>query len=287
MPVASELLTVSLNELPSWSVWPARILGIEPWPVPRRNLEKIKTEYNDDKYRKLLDWVETQGEIRFADAERALIEMVRLSSDQQVCISEREQLFRITVREGYEKQWEALRAHLDGRIDGCRSLIELGCGAGFNLWYLKDVFGDLELGGGDYSANAVAIARRLGQNVTEFNFYDPSTYKFLEQFPPPIAILTSHALEQLPSAAPFVKNLAQFRDRIKTVIQLEPVSELHSKKLLGMLRSRYAEINDYNRDLLSVLKSSPVEIDRTEYDVIGFNPLNPTSVLQWHFSRDS
>lgn len=281
---ASEPLKIPLNELPSWSPWPARIVGLEHWSVPNRNLDKIKAEYNDDKYRMLLDWVEKQeGPVSFADAERALMQMLKLSPDKQVCISRRQELFVTTVKEAFRNQFDALRSQLDLAINGCQSLVELGCGAGFNLWYLRQAFSHLEFSGGDFSLNAVAIARRLGQNVVQFNFCDAGTYSLIERSREPVAILTSHALEQLPSAAPFLENLTRYRQRIRTVINFEPVRELHAKNLLGLLRFRYTEINDYNRDLLSVLRSAAVEIDRVDYDVIGVNPLNPTSAIQWHF----
>jgi methylase of polypeptide subunit release factors len=64
-------------------------------------------------------------------------------------------------------------------VAGCHSVVELGCGCGLNLWQLKQAFSDLEFAGADFSANAVTIARRCGQNVSEFNFYDESTYSFL------------------------------------------------------------------------------------------------------------
>jgi hypothetical protein len=52
---------ISLKELPSWSPWPVRIVGLQQWSVPTRNLDKITAEYNNDKYAKLLYWVETQS----------------------------------------------------------------------------------------------------------------------------------------------------------------------------------------------------------------------------------
>jgi hypothetical protein len=68
------------------------------------------------------------------------------------------------------------------------------------------------------------------------------------------------------------------------VLHFEPVRDLRGQGLLGLLRARYAEISDYNRDLLATLRSAPeIEIDRVEYDVIGLNPLYPRSVIQWHF----
>jgi len=41
---------VNLNDLPRWSPWPARLLGISPWEAPDRTVEKVDAEYDKDKY---------------------------------------------------------------------------------------------------------------------------------------------------------------------------------------------------------------------------------------------
>lgn len=236
------------------------------------------------KYAKLLSWVEKQKDVTLAEAERCVISMVGLSPEKQVCISRRQELFVTTVKDLFAKHFQELRSAVSEAVDGCRSVVELGCGCGLNLWHLKQAFSDLEFAGGDFSGNAVTIARRFGQNALEFNFYDESTYSFIGRCPQPVAIFTCHALEQLPTAEPFVKNLSAYRQCIKAVVHYEPVRDLHGEDLLGMMRARYTEINDYNRDLLAILRSSAeVKIDRVEYDVLGGNPLNPSSVIQWHF----
>ena len=62
-----------------------------------------------------------------------------------------------------------------------------------------------------------------------------------------------------------------------------PVSEAPEASL-GLMCRRHAEINDYNHDLLSVLRSrTDIRIVRLDVDTLGLNPLNPTSVLHWEF----
>jgi hypothetical protein len=283
---ASQALKISLNDLPAWSPWPSRIMGLSGWKVPVRNLDKIASEYDQDKYRKLLEWVEKQtGEISLAQAQHGLIDMGGLTPEKQICMSRCQELFLCTVEETFGEHFRELAAHVSPAFTGCRSVVELGSGAGFNLWYLKPEFPTLEFAGADFSGNAVKVAQRFHQNVVQFNFYEQDSYSFLEGLPEPIAVFTCHALEQLPTAAPFVVHLGRYRKRIKAVVNFEPVTELHSQEtMLGLLRTRYTEMNDYNRDLLSAVRLTPgLEIDRVEYDVIGVNPLNPSSVLAWHF----
>lgn len=52
--------------------------------------------------------------------------------------------------------------------------------------------------------------------------------------------------------------------------------------LLGLLRQRYTTVNDYNTDLVSVLSEHrDLSVTAVEYDVIGANPLHPSTAVQW------
>ena len=41
---------LDLQELPRWSSWPARLLGLEQWTTVERTTAKIEQEYNKEKY---------------------------------------------------------------------------------------------------------------------------------------------------------------------------------------------------------------------------------------------
>ena len=50
----NNLSKIDLAELPAWSQWPERIMGIAPWSIPVRTVEKVAREYDGDKYAKCL-----------------------------------------------------------------------------------------------------------------------------------------------------------------------------------------------------------------------------------------
>lgn len=123
--------------------------------------------------------------------------------------------------------------------------------------------------------------------VVRFDFYDDQSYRLLEGLKPRVVVLTVHAIEQLQSSSLVLDALLRYRESIQAVFHLEPVYELYDKTLLGLMRRRYTQLNDYNRDLLPELQSRPhTRIRRIEPNVIGLNPLNPTSVIQWDFGRE-
>ena len=76
----------------------------------------------------------------------------------------------------------------------------------------------------------------------------------------------------------------KYREKIIAVVHLEPVYELADiESTLGLMRRAYAILNDYNTDLPTTLKHMGVTILKTIYDLVGGNPLNPTSLVYWQF----
>jgi SAM-dependent methyltransferase len=239
-----------------------------------RDSKKIEKEYNLDKYGALLR--------RFGDA-RASIEDVRLAQfddvgNSQICVSKgsRFYLCRLADARNMERQLvlDTLRSH----GDDCKSIVELGCGYGFNLALARSLYPEKQVSGGDFSDNAVRLGKHFGLDVRRFDFYSESSYEFLSELSPPILLFTFHAIEQIPDAAPVVRNLCRFSNVIRHVVHLEPSHELHDDSLVGMMRRRYIEINDYNRNLLTLLKPFNPTI---EQDILGINPLNSTSKIEW------
>lgn len=55
---------------------------------------------------------------------------------------------------------------------------------------------------------------------------------------------------------------------------------------MGLMRRRYAQVNDYNRDLASQVLGLKARIVRQEVNVLGLgiNPFNPVFLLQWEFA---
>ncbi len=280
---------VDLNNLPLKSAWPARLLGLSPWTAPTRTEEKVDKEYDKDKYAKCLAYYTSEGMCKTPGEIRAF--EGGASPTDTVWVSFGNDIYETSVG---EMRAERLRIILDAmrsELAKCRSVVELGCGYGYNLWRLKEHFPDKMFVGGEYSRNAVELAAHLYKNdsrvrVVHFNFYDRESYRLLQGLEQPIAIMTVHAIEQLPSCSAVIDALAQYRDTISSVFHFEPLYELHDDTLLGMMRRRYCIVNDYNRDLLTELKRRPyIHIQDLQVDNFGMNPLNPSSIVHWKFIR--
>lgn len=279
---------IHLNELPRWSPWPARLLGLEPWEIPKRTKEKIDREYNADKYAKCLSFYAENSFHPLTPEDIKQFEYGQSQTDE-MCISVGSDLVITTLENAREIFSDLLINAMRDAIDASATVIELGCGYGYNLWKLQQHFPSKRFLGGEYSRNAVRLASRLYAgnatlDVYSYDFYG-SLKQLLERAQPPVTIFTAHAIEQLPSAAQTIGEFIRHKEEISRVFHFEPCYELHDETLLGCMRRRYAEINDYNRDLLSELKRrvDHIHILEVRSDVFGLNPLNPTSVIEWEF----
>jgi hypothetical protein len=278
---------ISLNDVVRWSPWPARLLGAAPWSVPDRVVEKVDHEYDKNKYARCREFYNATTPLPDPEAVKRF--EFEAAPESALCISIGDELFEASLQEARQQAAALLVETLRPVLADCRTVVEYGCGYGYNLWTLSQHFPGLTFRGGDYSANAVELAAGLYRQtprirVARFNFYDESTYVMLDDAPGPVVAFTCHALEQLPSAVAFIDSLAKHRRNIRDVFHFEPVVQLHEESLLALMRRRYVEANDYNRDLLSALQArSFVRIVETRGDVVGLNPFNPTSVIHWQF----
>lgn len=278
------MIKVDLNNLPQFSPWPARLLGLVPWVTASRTIEKIDQEYDKDKYARCLDYyIRMDGNVTPEEVKQFEF---GLSSTDTVCISIGNDLYKVSLSEARARYYNLLIDTMRDEIEKCKTVVELGSGYGFNLWRMQQHFGHCHFVGGEYSRNAIELAGNLYREnpkvkVRYFNFYDQTTYEFLELLEPPIVLFTCHAIEQLPSSSLVFDALAKYHKSIQVVFHFEPVYELHDETLLGLMRRRYAQINDYNRDLFSELQrrsntTAAIRIVYTQADVFGLNPLNPT-----------
>src|SRR5262249_46855840 len=249
--VRTTMKRIAIEDLPKWSPWPARLLGLSPWTAPSRTLDKVIREYDQDKYGRCLDFCEARG----GSATPEEVRKFELGDDgaRRICVSMGNDLFEFGVEEAATHYENLLAETLDPELKEAGTLVELGAGYGYNLWALRKKFTHLRFVGGELSANAVAVAERLyreedGLTVRPFNFYDPDSYALVSHAKSPVVVFTSYAIEQLTRSAPFLEGLRSCRQKVRSVVHFESVYESGDDKLLTLLRRRYSEINDYNKD---------------------------------------
>jgi SAM-dependent methyltransferase len=275
-------MDVPLNELPRWSPWPARVLGLTEWTTQERTRAKVAAEYDAEKYASCLAYLSNNPDSTPED-----VRAFEFGDDEEtICISRSGRLYSCTLAHARELYVDLLVETMASAISVGGSVVELGCGYGYNLGRLAERFPGATYRGGDYSANAVEIARILyGERervaVENFDFYEVP-YALLDGLPEPLTVFTAHSLEQVPHAGPVLDALVAAGSRVSSVFHFEPLHDASDDSLLGLMRRRYDELNDYNRDLAEELRGRPdIRVHRLEVDALGLNPLHPVGVAHW------
>lgn len=283
------LQTIDINDLPRWSDWPARLLGLDTFTPPVRTTAKIEAEYGQGKYAVCLKAWQDSGQTLDAT-------QLRLHHYAQDPAALRAAVYKgqlVAAPSSQIIEWyDTLLAEWMGAAIGrAQTVVELGCGFGHILWSLRQRFPGKQWRGGDYTATAVELAtglyaRHPDISVEQFDFY-ADRYPMLDKAEGPVVVLTSQAQEQIPDSRSTLDTLARYRDRIVAGFHIEPAYDLQdTSTLLGQMRRRYLEINDYNRNLFGELQRRPdIRILRMEKDVIGWNPFNALGMVHWEFVR--
>jgi hypothetical protein len=263
----------TINEyLNSGNQWAMRLLGLSDFQK-KRDIQQIENEYNLDKYAKLMALeLSSMEEYKTKEFEQAGLHPIT----GEMTISFGDSLFKASVPEARNIFYGLIKTALDKYSS--TNICELGCGYGYNLSFLKK-----NTYGGEYSKNAVELGRKLGFDVVEFNYYQPDDYNLIK---PDTTIFTTHSIEQIPDATTIIESLEKQKQKINYVIHFEPTVIPERSTLLGLMRNKYMELNDYNRNLIDVLKKrTDIEILELQTDVFGLVPLNTTNLIVWKFKK--
>jgi hypothetical protein len=259
-------------------------VGFERAEKRDRTTEFVTREYNEEKYRPLLAMWKDSDQVT---APEIRAEEIGRDPESAVCISIGAELFRTTLREAGERFQALLWEHLGPRVSGgVGTIVELGCGWGYNLWRISERSPGPHLVGGEFSPRAVELGRSLSSGrenfrIEPFDFYE-SGYSIFDHVRGPAVVFTSHAVEQVADAERVIDSLMQRSHLIDCVYHFEPLPELYGDSLLGLMRRRYAELNDYNRNLLSTLRArTDIRLEVVGENVLGLNPLHPISIVRW------
>jgi hypothetical protein len=273
----------TINDLPLYSPWPARLLGLVEFKSSKKNQQEIEREFGKEKWGVLLDEIKQKKIATVAEADNYF------SSNAPLLVVSRNQ-FQLNSFD------EANRQHINtifnyvSEFFPAKTVVELGSGYGSTILNLAKRINDpamsyyaLEL-----TASGTECAKFLSKGIPG-NFITGSC-DFLSEnvfdvkIPDESIIFTSfalHYIHDLPSN--LITKIKKVRPKV--VINFEPCFELWDNSLYGLLKKKYMIANDYSISILTSLKhyenQSEVKILNVVPDVYGQNPLLPASVLVW------
>ncbi|HEY9746958.1 MAG TPA: hypothetical protein V6C99_12155 [Oculatellaceae cyanobacterium] len=274
---------LALNELPAYSHWPARLLGEVPFSEKQRNPALVDQEYEQDKWgRMLLTLQAYSDELTIA----RLLELQGLKPDERIPYSVGETLYlgsHLQVYMAYEDYLADVLTSFKPTY-----LVELGSGLGDKILRLAQRLNCDMAFGGEYTKAGVECGKILATQwgidarFEHVNYHQPQTLHWL---PEQAVVFTSHSIEQIPTLQPdFVEALLEKRP--KAVLHVEPHYEAYTgDTLISLMRKRYIEVNDYNRNLHTCLSAfadvGSLRILKVDSQIPSVNPMNPSTAILW------
>ena len=275
----------SLDQLPKFSKWPARLLGLEPWETKEKTAEEIEREFGQEKWGALLEryWHNTKARLEDVDRWAA-------GDVGNTLASVDEHIVEMTLEESHDAYIAFIANALEQRLPAS-ALVELGCGYGSVILGLsrKAAFQDIPYFAADFTSTGPELAGLIAKEegitlMTGSADLRKNPVTNLD-IPEGSLIYTAYAAQYVELLTEdFVNGLVALKPSV--VVHIEPVYEhCDVSTLLGLLRQRYIEANGYNRNLSTILhhheRLGSLEIIQESVPGFGPNPLLAASVIAW------
>jgi hypothetical protein len=283
---------ISFNDLSKYSAWPARLLSLEHFPTRQKSKKEVLREYQTEKWNDLY-----QAVIKTGNPTLEMVESLSENPDEISPYADRDRLFLSTNINILERHLELYHKVLEPHCKGAAALVELGAGYGSKILGLakRQPFSDMRLVGAELTENGRNIMSLLNQSVENKIEVGSCDFDALtidpKLVPKNSVIFTSYAAHYVPELSmDFAAFLLQLEP--KAIIHFEPVYELFSTdSIYELMCRRYMEVNDYTRNLLSVINHSVDKkksvISSLKINQLSANPFLPISVIEWHPNKKS
>ncbi len=284
----------SLLDLPYFSPWPARILGISDFPKRKKTIKEVTREYETEKWQSLLTKCSANPAVKSIQD----VDSRYFGKTAPVLCYRNNQFYKTTNMEAHKKYSSFVGKTLKNNSAGVDNMVEIGCGYGSILLnvHRDPFFRKKGLTGLEYTKSGSTLALLLAEKfgvplkIGRCDITKPLITK--EPIPANALLFTSYVISScVPTLADhFVSAMLKLNP--KRVVHFEPCYEhCQSLNLFDLFKKRYIEINDYNTNLVSLLKKAQregkIRIIQEIPSVFGSNPLYCASVVVWEPFRMS
>jgi hypothetical protein len=287
---AKEQPEFTVEDLPRFSPWPARLLGLAEWQQRKKTMTEVTREFDREKWGNLLDRYRATGGKAAIDVVEAW--MLESIAPNLCTIGERFEL--LTASQALHRHYEVVAQTLHDLLPA-NSIVDLGAGFGSAIMRLavNSLFRGVPMYAAEFTSSGVELMKQLATSAgisLRIGHCDLSSESLTDlSVPEGSIVFTCMAACYVPQIEDkFVSAFCEFRP--KAVVHFEPCYEhCDAQTLTGALRRRYIELNDYNRNLVSLLHrhaaAGAIRILKEVPAVVGVNPLLPISILVWEPSR--
>lgn len=282
----NKLRKLSMNELASWSPWPARLLSLDPFKISHKTPEEVIREFGHDKWGALLKIFADKKSFTLAD-----VEAKEQDVDELIPCFERDLGFYLALaKEASVQQIDLYRDTLSPHVGGASCLVELGAGYGSKLFALSDIapLNELPLYAAEYTQSGCDLIKLIARRVNKLVQIGRCDFNRLGliglEIPENAIIFTSYSVHYVPELREqFVDCIFKFKPKV--VVHFEPCYEYFDNQTLhGLMCKRYMELNGYTKNIASGIEEGCLKIGakfQAERNVFGSNPFLPLSIIQW------
>lgn len=280
-------MTYTIDDLPKYSHWPEKLLGLKEFNPKQKTLEELDREYEKEKWGALL------SEVLDSDKPPTLelAETLLTPSETKVFYYQKKSFDYAYYTAAHLKYIRLVEGFIGKYITECSALFELGSGYGSIILKLakKSLFSKVPLFAADFSESAlkllqmIALEEKIKIQTASCNFLDHKLTNIV--LPTGSLIFTSFALTCIPQLEDTIlENMINLKP--KFVVHFEPFYEhQEDTSLFGLLNKKYIQLNNYNKNLLNLLKNAQekgkITIIEEDRNCFGINPLLCGSVLVW------
>jgi predicted nicotinamide N-methyase len=273
---------LSLDDLPKYTHWVERLLNAPTETLFEKTKSSIYREYETDKWAAL--WADVQRRRLSLDQ----IETLQFDGKEEIAISMRSELYAAAPIEARKALATLVADKVSEFHEPGLTVAELGAGTGAIIARIaKDRrFAGSEFAAADFSPSSIKlidyVARAEGVSIRTglFDFHS-ETNDF--KLPADCTLVFSFTIAYIQGLdEKFWTRLAAMHPG--RIVIAEPIYQYYgANSLLGLMRRRYYEANDYNREILPSIEEAErkgfIAVTGIEENVIGINPLCPVSLI--------
>jgi hypothetical protein len=279
---------LTIDDLPRFSPWPSRLLGLSAWEPRKKTPAEVTREFGREKWGALLDRYRRTGACATID----VVDGWMIESELPTLRSEGDRFYLLSAKEALDRHYEVVARTIQELLPA-RAIVELGAGYGSVIFKMANDprFRGISLLAAEYTDSGVELMKLLSRASDmhlPIGHCDLAADSFTKlSIPEGSIVFTCMAAHYIPKLGDrFVDSFRVLRP--KAVVNFEPCYEhCNGETLTGMLRQRYIEMNDYNTNLMTLLHrhaaNQTISIRDEQRAVIGVNPLLPISIFHWGF----
>ena len=278
---------ISINELPKYSRWPEILLGMIDYPKKTKNKEEILREYDSEKWGSLRVKI---SRLPTEDLTISKVDKIFLGSENTI-FSQQNKLYLSNIIYAHKLCQKIIYHYVKKYLYNSKTIVELGAGYGSIILDIAEKFSKrlIKFIAAEYTKQGQYCLNILSKKVfsskvitcgcdfTSDNIID-------EKIPENSLIFTSLSITCVPNLPnDFLEKIIKLKPSY--VINFEPIPQFFDNSLLGLLRKKYIELNDYNTSLFEILsegvKKEKIEIVEKQKNIFGENCFLPASFVVW------